>query len=133
MNPSAKVVCFEKHSSDVNHQIHNLPENPIVVIEPSRAWVAINLRDLWSYRDLLYILTARDVKVRYKQTALGAAWAIIQPLVTMLIFTIFSADSPVSLPTVCRIRFSPLPDCCRGFSFPTPSPTAEILWSATQI
>ena len=84
-----KSGLVQKNSSDVNHQIHSLPENPIVVIEPSRAWVAVNLRDLWNYRDLLYILTARDVKVRYKQTALGAAWAIIQPLVTMLIFTIF--------------------------------------------
>lgn len=66
-----------------------LPEKPLVVIEPSRAWVAVNLRDLWHYRDLLYILMMRDIKVRYKQTALGAAWAIIQPLFTMLIFTIF--------------------------------------------
>ncbi len=66
-----------------------LPEKPLVVIEPSRSWVALNLRDLWHYRDLLYILTQRDVKIRYKQTILGAAWAIIQPLLTMLIFTVF--------------------------------------------
>jgi lipopolysaccharide transport system permease protein len=71
-----------------NNQIL-LPENPVVVIEPSKAWVALNLRDLWQYRDLLYILTMRDIKVRYKQTLLGAAWAIIQPLFTMLIFTLF--------------------------------------------
>ena len=69
--------------------MQNLPENPIVVIEPSKTWVPINLADLWNYRDLLYILTMRDIKVRYKQTILGAAWAIIQPLVTMVIFTIF--------------------------------------------
>jgi len=68
---------------------HALPENPVVIIEPSKGWVALNLRDLWQYRDLLYILTMRDIKVRYKQTALGALWAIIQPLFTMLIFTIF--------------------------------------------
>ena len=66
-----------------------LPDKPVVVIEPSKSWVALNLRDLWHYRDLLYILTMRDIKVRYKQTALGAAWAIIQPLFTMLVFTIF--------------------------------------------
>ena len=66
-----------------------LPENPVVIIEPSKSWVALNLRDLWQYRDLLYILTMRDIKVRYKQTLLGAAWAIIQPLFTMLIFTLF--------------------------------------------
>lgn len=68
---------------------HALPDKPVVVIEPSKSWVALNLRDLWQYRDLLYILTMRDIKVRYKQTALGALWAVIQPLFTMLIFSIF--------------------------------------------
>ena len=56
-------------------------------IQPSRGLVRLNLGDLWRYRDLLYILAWRDVKVRYKQTALGAAWAIIQPVFTMLLFT----------------------------------------------
>lgn len=84
-----KSNLVQNGSLKVASQIHELPEKPIVVIEPSRAWVAVNLRDLWNYRDLLYILTMRDIKVRYKQTALGAAWAIIQPLFTMLIFTIF--------------------------------------------
>lgn len=69
--------------------LHQLPEKPLVVIQPSKSWVALNLRDLWLYRDLLYILTERDIKVRYKQTILGALWAIIQPLFTMLIFTLF--------------------------------------------
>jgi lipopolysaccharide transport system permease protein len=66
-----------------------LPDEPLVVIQPSKSWVALNLRDLWSYRELLYFLTWRDVKVRYKQTLLGVAWAIMQPLFTMLIFTLF--------------------------------------------
>lgn len=66
-----------------------LPEKPIVVIEPQKSWVPLNLRDLWHYRDLLSILAMRDIKVRYKQTVLGAAWAIIQPLFTTLIFTLF--------------------------------------------
>jgi len=66
-----------------------LPNEPLVVIQPSKSWVALNLRDLWSYRELLYFLTWRDVKVRYKQTLLGVAWAIMQPLFTMLIFTLF--------------------------------------------
>lgn len=66
-----------------------LPEKPLVTIEPSKAWVPLDLRGLWAYRELLYFLTWRDVKVRYKQTALGVAWAIIQPLLTMLIFTLF--------------------------------------------
>lgn len=68
---------------------HVLPDKPVVTIKPSGKWVALNVRDLWAYRDLLYFLTWRDVKVRYKQTALGAAWAIIQPLFTMLIFWLF--------------------------------------------
>jgi lipopolysaccharide transport system permease protein len=66
-----------------------LPEEPIVIIEATKSWVSLQLRDLWNYRELLYFLTWRDVKVRYKQTALGVAWAIIQPLFTMLIFTLF--------------------------------------------
>jgi len=66
-----------------------LREQPLVRIEPNQSWVTLNLRDVWAYRELLYFLTWRDVKVRYKQTLLGAAWAIIQPLFTMLIFTLF--------------------------------------------
>jgi lipopolysaccharide transport system permease protein len=65
-----------------------LPERPLVSIRPSGAWVSLNLRDLWLYRDLLYFLTWRDVKVRYKQTALGATWALVQPLLTMIIFSL---------------------------------------------
>lgn len=66
-----------------------LPDKPVVSIEPRKRWAALDLRDLWAYRELLYFLVWRDIKVRYKQTVLGAAWAIIQPLVTMLIFTYF--------------------------------------------
>jgi lipopolysaccharide transport system permease protein len=68
--------------------VPQLPDAPLFVIEPSKSWVALNLRDLWAYRELLYFLTWRDVKVRYKQTLLGVAWAILQPLLTMLIFTL---------------------------------------------
>jgi len=60
----------------------------ITYIRPSRGWSALNLRELWQYRELLYFLTWRDVKVRYKQTALGALWAIIQPVLTMVVFTV---------------------------------------------
>lgn len=65
------------------------PAKPYVVIEPSKGINPINFRELWHYRDLFYILTLRDIKVRYKQTLLGAAWAIIQPLFTMIIFSLF--------------------------------------------
>jgi lipopolysaccharide transport system permease protein len=60
-----------------------------VTIEPPRGWTSLGLRELWQYRELLYFLTWRDIKVRYKQTALGAAWAIIQPLSTMVVFSLF--------------------------------------------
>jgi lipopolysaccharide transport system permease protein len=61
----------------------------ITRIRPSRGWRAINLRELWHYRELLGFLTLRDIKLRYKQTALGVAWAVLQPLLTMAVFTIF--------------------------------------------
>lgn len=62
---------------------------PVVRIRPGKTWVALELKDLWVYRDLLYFLTWRDIKVRYKQTLLGIGWAIIQPLLAMLLFTLF--------------------------------------------
>jgi len=62
---------------------------PVTIIKPSKGWVSLNLRDLWGYRELLYFLTWRDIKVRYKQTVLGAAWAIIQPFFTMVVFSLF--------------------------------------------
>ena len=60
----------------------------LTMIKPSRGWVALNLKDLWKYRELVYFLIWRDIKVRYKQAALGVAWAIIQPLLTMVIFSV---------------------------------------------
>ncbi|MDD5292444.1 MAG: ABC transporter permease [Candidatus Omnitrophica bacterium] len=60
-----------------------------VHIKPSGGWRSIDFRELWRYRELLYFLSWKDIKVRYKQTVIGAAWAIIQPLFTMVIFTIF--------------------------------------------
>lgn len=58
-------------------------------LAPAKGWVGLRLRELWDYHELLYFLVWRDVKVRYKQTALGAAWAIIQPLFMMIVFTLF--------------------------------------------
>jgi lipopolysaccharide transport system permease protein len=62
---------------------------PVTVIKPSKGWVSLGLKDLWEYRELLYFLTWRDIKVRYKQTVLGATWAIIQPFFTMVVFSLF--------------------------------------------
>ncbi|MDH7510120.1 MAG: ABC transporter permease [Methanolinea sp.] len=61
---------------------------PVTIITPPKKWVPIDFKEIWEYRELLYIFTWRDVKLRYKQTALGAAWAIIQPLFAMVIFTV---------------------------------------------
>src|SRR5882672_7033413 len=61
----------------------------VLIIQPSRGWLKLNLGELWNYRELLYFLVWRDVKVRYKQTALGAAWAILQPFMTMVVFSVF--------------------------------------------
>lgn len=61
----------------------------VLVIEPTRGLARFNLAEVWAYRELLYFLVWRDVKVRYKQTALGAAWAVIQPVMTMLVFSVF--------------------------------------------
>jgi homopolymeric O-antigen transport system permease protein len=62
---------------------------PQTVIQPSRGWQLVNVRELWQFRELLYFLVWRDVKVRYKQTALGAAWAVLQPLLMMAVFSVF--------------------------------------------
>jgi homopolymeric O-antigen transport system permease protein len=82
----------------VEFPFETLPERPLVTIEPGKSWVALNLRDLWAFRELLYFLTWRDVKVRYKQTAIGAAWAVIQPLAMMIIFT-FCFSKLIRVPT----------------------------------
>jgi lipopolysaccharide transport system permease protein len=66
----------------------SLSESPYIRIQPSKGWVSLKLRELWEYRELLYFLSWRDVKVRYKQTVLGVAWAIIQPFFSMVIFSI---------------------------------------------
>lgn len=82
----SKVVDIEKRDS--SKKAFGSAE-PVLVIEPSRGWVSLRLKELWEYRELLYFLVWRDIKVRYKQTILGAAWAIIQPFFTMVVFSIF--------------------------------------------
>jgi lipopolysaccharide transport system permease protein len=74
--------------------IRDVPERPAAplqrtLIRPRRGWRSVDLKELWKFRELLFFLTWRDVKVRYKQTALGAAWAVLQPLMTMIVFSIF--------------------------------------------
>lgn len=73
-------------------RLNSVPDsdNPVVIrIEPSRGWVSLKLGELWEYKELLYFLIWRDIKVRYKQTVMGAAWAFIQPFFTMVVFSLF--------------------------------------------
>ncbi len=65
------------------------PQLPTTVIEPSRGWVPLKLNQLWEYREVLYFLVWRDIKVRYRQTLIGVTWAIIQPFMTMVVFSVF--------------------------------------------
>jgi lipopolysaccharide transport system permease protein len=75
--------------------------NQITYIKPAGAWLSLDLKDFWTYRELLYFLTWRDVKVRYKQTAIGVLWAILQPVLTTAIFTvIFSTVARFESPRV---------------------------------
>ena len=75
----------------INYQTSKLEsiKLPMVRIEPSKGWISLNLKDLWEYRELIWIFVWRDLKVRYRQTVIGALWAIIQPFLTMVIFSIF--------------------------------------------
>jgi lipopolysaccharide transport system permease protein len=88
---------------------------PRIRIEPSKGWVSLKLRELWEYRELLYFLIWRDVKVRYKQTVLGAAWAIIQPFFTMVVFSVFFG------------RLAKVPS--DGIPYPIFSYTALVPWT----
>jgi lipopolysaccharide transport system permease protein len=66
-----------------------LSHEAVIRIEPSKGWVSLGLGELWEYRELLYFLIWRDIKIRYKQTILGATWAFIQPFFTMVVFSLF--------------------------------------------
>jgi homopolymeric O-antigen transport system permease protein len=82
------VMSAPKRAEGALHERY-FGHEQVTVIEPIRGWRALDLRELWAYRELLLVLTMRDIKVRYKQTVLGAAWAILQPFMTMVVFTIF--------------------------------------------
>ncbi|HRV93089.1 MAG TPA: ABC transporter permease [Anaerolineae bacterium] len=87
----------------------------ITLIKPSQGWVSLQFRELWEYRELLFFLTWRDIKVRYKQTVLGAAWAIIQPFFTMIVFSLFFG------------RLAQVPS--DGIPYPIFSYTALVPWT----
>lgn len=79
-------------SASVPDQVNDwasLPEKPLIKIRVSKRWASIELREIWAHRELLYLLVWRDLKVRYKQTVLGATWVILQPLLMTLVFAVF--------------------------------------------
>ncbi len=86
--PTSQIVS-SANAGQAGHSYSPLPGKPRILIESEESGVHLDLGDLWAYRELLYFLTWRDIKVRYKQTVMGAAWVIIQPLLTMLLFTLF--------------------------------------------
>ncbi len=88
MEVSAELVAQRGEDDDRRADAVETRE-PLFVIEPSRGWTALQLHSLWTYRELLFFLIWRDVKVRYKQTLLGAAWAVLQPVLTMVVFSVF--------------------------------------------
>src|SRR6266852_239268 len=77
------------HPLNLQISSYSLPDEPLVTIQPTRSWLPLNFGDLWTYRELLYFLTWRDIRVRYKQTLLGIAWVVMQPLMMTLIFSVF--------------------------------------------
>jgi lipopolysaccharide transport system permease protein len=83
------TVGAARNAADARPPRAPVPEEPLVVIEPGNRWAALNLGDLWTYRELLYFLIWRDLKVRYKQAVFGMGWAVMQPLLLTLIFTVF--------------------------------------------
>jgi lipopolysaccharide transport system permease protein len=79
----------------------------VVLLRPSRGWIPLNLHELWVFRELIYFLTWRDIKVRYKQTVLGAAWAILQPLINMVVLSfIFGNLAKLSTDNIPRPIFT---------------------------
>jgi lipopolysaccharide transport system permease protein len=89
-------------------------EAPVVRIDAQRRWLALDLTELWAYRDLIYFFVWRDIKVRYKQTVIGAAWAVLQPVLTMLVFSLFFG------------RLAKIPS--RGLPYPIFYYTALLPW-----
>lgn len=83
------IALLEHHGIKSNLATVDAAPMPVIQIRPSRGWVSLKLDELWEYRELLYFLVWRDIKVRYKQTVLGIAWAIIQPFFTMIVFSLF--------------------------------------------
>src|SRR5262245_46657950 len=88
METARDTMSSELRDSSESLHEHYFGHQHVSVLEPVSGWRLLDIRELWAYRELFWVLTARDIKVRYKQTVLGAGWAIIQPFVTMVVFSI---------------------------------------------
>jgi lipopolysaccharide transport system permease protein len=108
---SMRAACRIDPMGQVAHQ----SAEHVTVIEPPAGWRAVDWRELWEYRELLWVMTTRDVKVRYKQTVLGAGWAVIRPLLTMLMFTLIFG------------KFAKMPS--EGFPYPIFVYSALLPWT----
>jgi len=100
ITPASETLSLKPDPTERPRYLPNdeLPDEPFVTIQPSNSWQFFNLREVWAYRELLYFLTWRDLKVRYKQTLFGVAWVILQPVLWAVIFTVF-LGSLVRVPT----------------------------------
>ena len=85
----SSVALKAEVPSTTEEVTYGVADLPVTVIQPRKGWQLLDLREMWQHRELLYFFTWRDVKVRYKQTLLGAAWAVIQPFMMMIVFTVF--------------------------------------------
>ena len=101
---------------------------PVLRIAPPHGWLDIDFKELWDARELLYFFVWRDIKVRYKQTAIGAAWAVIQPFMTMVVFSLFFGKLAKMDSHGFLIRFFITAPCFPGCILPPPSRTPRTLW-----
>ena len=101
---SLDLEQIENQNQPVTSKLTLVHEPPDLEIVPSQGLFNLDLSDLWRYRELIYFLTWRDVMVRYKQTALGVAWAVLQPLLTMILFSLVSVSyTHLTLPTILLV------------------------------
>lgn len=113
--------------------VQNLVEaesTPPIIIQATRGLSALDLRAVWHYRELLFFLVWRDVKVRYKQTALGVLWILLQPVLSTVVFTLLFGIL-LNVPSDARLmRSLPWPGCCPGITSPALSPVLLRVWWA---
>lgn len=111
----SRINLQESTSTTIQSAKISHPDKPFIHIEPSKGWIPLRLGELWQYRELLYFFVWRDLKIRYKQTIMGASWAILQPLFTMVIFSLFFG------------RLAKIPS--DGIPYPIFSFTALVPWT----